>query len=334
MDTLNGSLGGTVPNRVIIPDMTQMPRPAPGTERYVFGGDIFATTWQITLYAGAGFDTDELHRQCEARLAQIDAEMSPYRADSDLMRFNRAATDEFVVLPERIMQVVRYALAVAQLSGGAFDPTLLSAVNLWGFGPQPVAESLPPVAAIAALRAGGWRELMPLREGMVQPGGVQLDLNAIAKGFAVDELSALCGAAGADAALVEIGGELKGFGVRPDGLPWWAEIEAAHPRTVIALCDWAVATSGDARRAFVHEGRTYSHTIDAMTQSPVDTDILSATVLDAECWRADALATALIVMGNARAIAFADRHDIACLLRVCDGATVRDVLSSRLTGWV
>ncbi len=324
----------TVPNRVIIPDMTRTSRPAPGTVRHALGGDIFATTWQIALYAPADFDAANLQRQCEAKLAQIDAEMSPYRPDSDLIRFNRAPVDAFVALPELTMQVVRHALAIAQLSGGAFDPTLLGAVNLWGFGPQPVAEGLPPVAAIAALRPGGWRDLMPLREGMTQPGGVQLDLNAIAKGFAVDELSALCRAAGADAALVEIGGELKGYGTHPDGLPWWVEIEDTQPRTVIALCDWAVATSGDARRAFVHDGRTYSHTIDAMTQSPAETDILSATVLDDACWRADALATALMVMGSARAIAFADTNDIACLLRVRDGAAARDVLSSKLVKWV
>ena len=96
----------------------------------------------------------------------------------------------------------------------------------------------------------------------------------------------------------------------------------------------AVATSGDSRRFFVHDGETLSHTIDAATCAPTRSGIASATVLDPRAWRADALATALMVMGEDRALAFATRHDTPCLLRVRDGAAIRVVLSPALEAWL
>jgi thiamine biosynthesis lipoprotein len=245
-----------------------------------------------------------------------------------------------VRLPESLRTVVGHALEIAEISAGAFDPALLSAVELWGFGARAVAEGLPEATDISTLRGQkhGWRDLVVQGEGMVKPAEVRLDLCAIAKGFAVDELMRLLQAEpGVRAALIEVGGELKGWGVQPDGLPWWVEVEAPDaakgPRTVAALCGWAVATSGERVRSFVHEGRVHSHTIDSVTQAPTRSDIVSATVFDPECWRADALATALMVMGEERAIEFATQHDIPCLLWVRDSG-LRAVRSPRLEGWL
>ncbi|OYX16101.1 MAG: thiamine biosynthesis protein ApbE, partial [Brevundimonas diminuta] len=135
----------------------------------------------------------------------------------------------------------------------------------------------------------------------IQIGGMKLDFSGIAKGHAVDRVSDRLSALGATSHLVEIGGELKGRGVKPDAQPWWVEIEAVAgspaPRTVAALVDLAMATSGDGRLAFTHEGRLYSHTLDGATGRPVDNGLAQVTVFDASAMRADALATALTVLG-------------------------------------
>ncbi len=320
--------------RVIIPELDTPPPLHPASVRLSFGGEAFATTWRVRLCADpARFrDNDALQARCRTRLKQIDAEMSPYRSDSDLTRLNTAPADAPVALPAMLRQVIAGALDIAGLTDGAFDPSVLDAVELWGFGARAVPEGLPTADAVAGLARHDWRQLRLAPEGLTRPEGVRLDLCGIAKGYAVDALTELARAEpGVTAALVEIGGELKGFGVQPDGQPWWVDVDADNTR--IALCDWAVATSGDGRRAFVHDGRLYSHTIDAARQAPTRSDVASATVFDRECWRADALATALIVMGETRALAFAEAYNLPCLLRVRDQDRVRTVLSPRLQRW-
>jgi thiamine biosynthesis lipoprotein len=319
---------------VLIPDLAEPPALHRTAQRLSFAGEAFATTWRVRLCADpARFrGPDALRAACAARLARIDAEMSPYRKDSDLTRFNRAAAGEFVALPALTMQVLQGALEIAALTGGAFDPTVLAAVELWGFGARAVPEGLPDPVDVAALPRPRWRDLAPGQGGLIKPHDAGLDLCGIAKGFAVDELLRLCRAEpGVTAALVEVGGELKGWGVQPDGQPWWVGIEDTDARA--ALCGWAVATSGDGRRAFRHAGRLYSHTIDAATGAPASSGVASATVFDPACWRADALATALIVMGEAYALQFATEHDLPCLLRVRAGGEVRTRLSPRLESW-
>ncbi len=320
--------------RVIVPELDAPPSLHPAAKRLSFGGEAFATTWRVRLCVDpARFkDSDALNAACRAKLKRIDAEMSPYRADSDLSRVNRAPADKPAALPAMLRAVTAGALDVAALTEGAFDPAVLEAVELWGFGARAVPEGLPAAETVTALARHGWREMRLTPEGLVRPEGARLDLCGVAKGYAVDALCDLARAEpGVTAALVEIGGELKGFGVQPDGQPWWVGIDADRSR--IALCDWAVATSGDGRRAFTHDGRLYSHTIDATEQAPTRSTVAQATVFDRTCWRADALATALIVMGEDRAMAFAETHHIPCLLRVRDDDAVRTVLSPRLALW-
>lgn len=337
---------GACDTRVVIPDLPALPRPDAGAVKLVLAGQAFATDWRIAVYTtqerlAAGLEHTLLGR-VQSWLDLIDRQMSPYRPQSDLCRFNGAAAGSFVALPQVMMQVVRHALDVAELTDGAFDPALLSAVEMWGFGAKVVPDGLPPEAEIRQVRdrANDWRDLVWQPDGMVRPEGVRIDLCAIAKGYAVDGLAQMLSLEpGISAGLVEIGGELKGFGVQPDGLPWWVEVESADgavdmPRTVIALCGHAVATSGDLRRGFEHDGVRLSHTIDARTACPVRPEVASATVIDRDAWRADALATALIVMGEARAMAFAGQEKIACLLRVRDNGTMREIVSPALEAWL
>jgi FAD:protein FMN transferase len=334
--------------RLIIPELACEPRASAGAVRLELSGAAFATTWKVSLLvdsAQAGADFAAMNHDVRARidavLAEIDVQMNPFRADSDISRFNRAEAWHFVPLPALMMQVMRHALEMAQISDGAFDPTLMPATELWGFGPRAVAEGLPEANAVKDLQAQtrGWRDLVWQDEGFIRPEGVKLDLCAIAKGFAVDRvMAALREVPGACAALVEIGGELKGWGVQADGLPWWVEIEASNTPTriappLIALCDWAVATSGEARRSFIHEDVIYSHTMDTRTKAPTRSGVVSATVLDPQCWRADAYATILMVLPLEQAMAFAEHHDIACCLTVREAERHRQVFSPLMQSW-
>jgi thiamine biosynthesis lipoprotein len=320
--------------RVLIPDLVVAPHPPVGAVRHDLDGAAFATTWRVSFYAEADAVLMGLKGRLQAVLEGIDREMSPYRIDSDLTRFNLAPAGTQVSLPSRMMTVMRHALDVADLTNGAFDPGILPAVELWGFGARSVPEGLPDTSILST--AASWRDLVWQAEGMIKPQDVRVDLCAIAKGYAVDALMDLLKAEpGVRSALVEVGGELKGWGVQPDGLPFWVELETpVAAATVSALCDMAVATSGEQVRSFIHNGQVHSHIIDSRTQAPTRSGIVSMTVFDAACWRADALATALMVMGEAEAMMFAVRHDIPCLIWLRDGAGFRERLSPRLETWL
>lgn len=332
--------------RVLLPPVMPDGLEIPDGTRHRLEGAIFATGWRVDVVregdpAGEALWLARLRARILAALEAIDAQMSPWRADSELMRFNRAGAGKTLALPQPMRAVVEGAIAVADLTGGAFDPTLHEAVTLWGFSAEAVAEGLPDPERLDALRDGrrDWRSLVLDDDGLATGDGLAIDLCGIAKGYAVDAVLAVVRAdPEARAALVEVGGELKGWGIRPDGMPWWVEIErpegAADMPFVAALCDWAVASSGDYIRSFRHEGADYCHAIDPRSLAPVRTGIASVTVFDRACWRADALATALMVMGLDHGLAFAEAHGIPCILTVRTRSTLSTHLSVAMRDWL
>lgn len=334
--------------RVLLPPVMPDGLEIPDGGWHRLTGAIFATGWQVDVVrAGAAEAARDdvwllaLRARIEAALEAIDAQMSPWRDASDLMRFNRAVEGAHVPLPEPMRSVVAGALGIADLTGGAFDPTLHDAVALWGFGAMAVADGVPEASVIAAMGVNrhDWTALAWDGDAIVARDGLTLDLCGIAKGYAVDAVMDVIRATpGAVAALVDVGGELKGWNLRPDGMPWWVEIErpqgSVNAPFMAALCDWAVATSGDYRRSFRHDGADYCHAIDPRTLAPIRTGVASATVFDPLCWRADALATALMVLGRDQALAFADAHDIPCILSVRQDGGLTDHLSAAMQGWI
>lgn len=288
-----------------------------GAELATLGGATMGTTWAIRLAAPPGDDLADLRREVEALLARLVAQMSHWEPASLLSRYNRAPADSWTALPPEFAAVMATALDVAARSDGAFDPAIGALVDLWGYGPVPAA-GVPDAAAIdAAWAAGGWRRLRFDRAArrLYQPGGVRLDLSGIAKGYAVDAVAALLAARGVRHCLVEIGGEFVGRGMRPDGDPWWVELETPGGVAVpirVALHQLAVATSGDYIR-----GR---HTIDPRTGHPVD-HAIAVSVLHASAMVADAWATAFGVLGGTTMIERATGEGLAvrALLRKGDG---------------
>lgn len=283
------------------------------------GGETMGTGWRARFAAPAGLDREALGAPIQALLDMLVAEMSHWDEGSVLSRFNRAAPDSWTVLPPDFATVIAAALDVAARSDGAFDPAIGGLVDLWGFGPVR-SSGAPAIDTVEAVRArGGWRRLAfdAAARRLYQPGGVRLDLSGIAKGHAVDRLSALLTARGVAHHLVEIGGEFVGRGLRPDGDPWWVELEtpgAAAPPIRVALHQIAVATSGDYVR-----GR---HTIDPRSGHPV-AHALAVSVVHASAMLADAWATALSVVALKELGALCDVHGLAAraLIRH-DGETV------------
>jgi thiamine biosynthesis lipoprotein len=232
-------------------------------------------------------------------------------------------------LPDAFFEVLAVARDVAGRSDGAFDPTAGALVDAWGFGPvEP--RGVPDAAALARTRAlAGWRrlDLDPARRSALQPGRLSLDLSAIAKGFGVDLVARRLDALGIESHLVEVGGELRGSGVKPDGQPWWVQLEdpAAAAvvdagQTLLALHGLSVATSGDYRRWFEHAGTRYSHTIDPRDGLPIRHALASVTVIHAQCMLADAWSTALNVLGPDAGPALANRLGLAARFLVRCGA--------------
>ncbi len=309
--------------RVLIPAIAARPvRPAGPIVRAE--GASMGTRWSA-LACGPGLDARAVARAVQGALDRVVAQMSPWEPASDLSRFNKAAPG-WHDLPQPLMTVLAHGLALAEDTGGAFDPAIGALVDLWGFGRVPSATPPDEAAITDALAAGGWRRLRldPAASRAFQPGGLRLDLSGIAKGFGVDRAADALAALGADAWLVEVGGELSGHGVRPDGQPWWVALEsdpaAGAAPTRLALHGQAVATSGDYIRCFEHDGRRYGHTLDPRTGRPLGHGLLSVSVVAKTALAADALATALLVLGPQAGPAYAERRRVAALFALEGGA--------------
>jgi len=326
--------------RVAIPLTLSRPRchPAPG-DLVKLDGATMGTSWSVRCIADAA-RAPALRTAIEHDLALVIAQMSPWDQNSDLSRFNRSPIDEWQDLPEEFCRVVEGALRVARASEGAFDPALGALVDLWGFGPRP--PQAPPSSEFidVARRAGGWRalDLDAGQRRLRRTAPVALDLCGIAKGFAVDLVMTALRAHGVDHALVEIGGELAGRGVKPDRTPWWVTIDrpaglapTLEGPLLVALHEMAIATSG-CERGYWHDGRRYSHSLDATTGAPIANGMVSASVLHDSCMEADAYATALMVLGPRRGLDFATRHNLAAVLlfREADGGARVEAITPAL----
>lgn len=310
---------------VAIPEQSSGGPPSPpGPECTLLStcGESMGTTWQARFYASGpqvAADADRALLRC---LDGVVGQMSHYLPESDLCRFNAARAGKWVELPEPLFSVLTAGLRVAKESGGAFDPTAGLLVDSWGFGPAG-SRGRPPgeTERSMALAGTGWSRILidEARKRAWQPGGVELNLSSIAKGFAVDEAARAFDSIGIRSYLIEIGGELRARGVKADGQPWWVAVETppeteSFPEVVIALCGESIATSGSYRRAFIHNGREYSHCIDPRTGEAVSNGIISVTVVHRECMLADAYSTAIQVMGAEAGLALADKRGMAALV--------------------
>lgn len=282
-----------------------------------------------TLYHISYRAPHSLHDSVRAVMRAVELSVSPFEPDSRISAVNAGRTD---TLDAMLACLVAESQSVCRISGGAFDPTVMPLVNLWGFGPDgPTAE--PSDEAIDSARAA-----VGILECAVADGGVfvrknpgtTLDFSAIAKGMGVDEVAAMLRRNGATDYMVEIGGEVATGGLNPRGEAWRIQIDAPvddpeglrHERMRVVALDsgQCVATSGNYRNYRVRADGTHAgHIISPRTGRPVGTPTVSATVVAPSCMLADALATAAMAMHPDSALALADALGVEILLAV-DGA--------------
>lgn len=289
-------------------------------------GATMGTSWSVTLGGlPAGTTRNQLQPLLQQRLDRINALMSTYDPASELSRFNDQSSSDWFPVAAETAAVVALAQQISRLTDGAFDVTVGPLVDLWGFGPLPRASQPPTAHQVEQTRHRvGYRHLQVRRSPAAlrkTVAGLRVDLSAIAKGYAVDQLAELLAQYDIHDALVEIGGELRLLGHRPDGQPWRIAIERPEPGSravekLLALQPTAVATSGNYRNFYQADGQRYAHTINPASGYPVHHRLASATVLAPSAAQADALATALMVMGEQRARTFCQREGIAALLLI------------------
>ena len=265
----------------------------------------------------------DLKAAIDARLAEMDAQMSTWNPDSEISRFNRfQSVEPFPVSPE-FAAVVSRALEIAEGTGGAFDPTVKPLVDHWGFGAKADAESVGII-----MQAVGWKKLRVDNRALKKMNPeLQIDLSAIAKGRGVDAVADVIRHAGFTNFLVEIGGEVVTSGTKENDVPWRVGIQ--HPDIergvfqALELSDGAMATSGDYRNFRERaDGTRYSHIIDPATGMPAETDEASVSVLADSCMDADATATALFVMGSEKGFQWVETHpevDVLFILHSTNG---------------
>lgn len=266
-------------------------------------GECMGTTWSVVIGAGSAPDAQNL---IQSELDSVDQAMSTWKDDSEVSRFNAFESTDWFSVSKETATVVQSALQVSDATNGAFDITVSPLIDLWNFDRNEGRDQIPADTQVAAARKNvGYKNL----EARLDPPALRkslpalsINLSAIAKGYAVDRVIVALQNAGVQAALVEVGGEVRAIGLSPKARAWTVGIEqplasGRSIRTAVPLEDRAMATSGDYRNFYVVDGKSYSHTIDPRTGKPVQHDMASASVLAPSCMLADAWATALMVTG-------------------------------------
>lgn len=306
-------------------------------------GEALGTMWSVDLVLPESPGPEavaEIQERVASTLDRVDRGMSTWREDAELARFNRRTDLEPFGFSPETRRVIASALELARETGGAFDPTVAPLVALWGFGAQ-AADSPPGLAELEqARRRVGWQKLewRPGERLARRVPGVQLDLSAIAKGYAVDAIVAELASDLPIAALVEVGGEVRALGAKPGGVPWRVGIDdpdapGSRLSAVVHLTGAALATSGDYRRVRLVEGRRLTHVVDPRSGLPVEQRVASASVIAPTCMEADAIATALMVLGPDAGLAWVeDRPWLEVLLLIREGEGSFERRASR--GWV
>ena len=290
---------------------------------YSLAGPTMGTGYLVKLWAlPAGVTLDTVRPEVVLAMEQIEGRLSGWRAESEIARFNDNRSSDWFAVSADTARVLIAAQRIAKLSGGAFDVTVSPLVDLWGFGTTERQQPEPDQKSLSQARAHvGWRKLQvrarPPALRKLDPA-LRINLGAIAKGHAVDRVAEALDELGVKDYLVEIGGEVRGKGQRPDGRPWRIGIErpayaARDVQRVVALSGRAMATSGDYRNYRDLGGKRVSHIIDPRSGRPIEHGLASVSVIAASCMEADALATALMVLGTKEGLPLAEREGISAL---------------------
>lgn len=317
----------------------------------VYAGETMGTTYTVKLIAPPEpdnpirqlVDTGNLSGLIEQRLDEVNSKMSTYRKDSELSRFNTSESTEPFPVSAETAQVLAVAQEVSRASDGAFDITVGPLVNAWGFGPGRHQEPPDEETLTGLLERVGY-ELVSVDSStstlQKSRPDVYCDLSAVAKGYAVDRVADALEEKGVKDYLVEVGGEIRGAGHKATGEAWRVAVEKPlkdrrEAARVLPLSGEAMASSGDYRNFYEKDGQVYSHTIDPRVGRPIMHKLAAVSVIHDKCVYADAYATAIMVLGPQKGLAWAREQGLRALLLVHDDAGGFDEVSTpAFDGWL
>lgn len=302
-------------------------------------GQALGTTYTVKIaHVISQTKLNEIRKAIDEELEDINNKMSTYLSDSELSKFNKWLSVEPFAISQKTLQVIVEAQTVSQASNGAFDITVGPLVNLWGFGPQKIQNNPSAQTITEMLQQVGYQKLTVNSQNKTlqkKHPNLYVDLSAIAKGFAVDAVCDCLRKAGMKNYMVEIGGEIRVSAFKKDKTPWVIGIESPQPgkrgvQKAIILQDVAIATSGNYRN-FRYDSKTkkrLSHTISPQTGKPIAHNLASVSVISPTCMYADAMATALMVLGEKRGFELAQSLNLACYFIVYEKPGVYKTLQT------
>jgi thiamine biosynthesis lipoprotein len=307
-------------------------------------GPTMGTYYAIKIpHPPAGLDAQDLQRGVQGALDAVIAEISTYDPQSELSRLNRNPVTDWLPISPNLLAVLEEGLAVGALADGAFDITVGPLVNLWGFGPEHVADAIPAPEAVRAAQARVGAHLLELRKDppalRKRRTDVYIDLSALGEGEGADRVAAFLESKGLTDYMVAVAGTLRVRGKNPRGEPWGIAIEEPRPdrrsvQRILPVTDRAISTSGDYRNFFAEGGRRYSHHIDPRTGEPVAQRLASVSVVlpaaPGAARRADGLATALLLLGEDKGPQLATEKGIAAYFIVREDQGFREIESPAL----
>lgn len=299
-------------------------------------GPTMGTSYNIKYLQQDGLpSSDDLHKEIDRLLEEVNDQMSTYRKDSELSRFNQYQGIDPFEVSNQTATVVKEAIRLNGLTEGALDVTVGPLVNLWGFGPEARPEVVPTDAELADRKANTGIHHLSVEGNKLSKDlpHLYVDLSTIAKGWGVDVVANYIESQGIHNYMVEVGGEIRLKGLNRDGVPWRIAVEKPTVdersiQEIIEPGDMAIATSGDYRNYFERDGVRYSHIINPQTGRPIHNRVVSVTVLDKSCMTADGLATGLMVLGDEKGIEIAEQNHIPVFMIVKTDDGFKEIASS------
>jgi FAD:protein FMN transferase len=294
-------------------------------EPIVLHGRTMGSTYNVKYWhTGDGPSGPEVQRAIDSLLDRIEQQMSTWRPDSELSQFNGAPAGEWFAVSPDVAAVVARAMELHRITDGASDVTVGPVLALWGFGPKAARRdglaAAPDDAALAAVmrRIGADKLAVRANPPALRKAvdGLEVDLSSIAPGYAVDLIIDELADSGVTNAMVELGGEVRAVGPRPDGKPWRIGVQAPPPgdvAAVVPLASLALATSGDFHNTHTIDGVAYTHILDPRTGRPLAYRGASVTIVAPTCFEADGLATAVFVMRPEAGFTWCVDHGVAAL---------------------
>jgi thiamine biosynthesis lipoprotein len=270
---------------------------------------------------GSKFDQQKAHKDIDAILDQLLQDMSNWEANSELTRFNKSTSLVPIEISEGLRRVLAESIRLGKLSEGKLDVTIGPLINLWGFGPDYRPERVPSESELEIAKKRTGLKYLTLNGNKLSKDipDLYVDLSTIAKGYAVDLIAEYFENKGYHNYLVEIGGEMRLKGFKHTGELWHVAIEKplSEERSVHQIIipkDNALATSGDYRKYFEANGQRFSHIIDPESGKPINHKLVSVTVIHPSSMTADGLSTAMMLMGEDKALVFAEENELAAYM--------------------